>query len=245
MGVIGAGRVGAVLAAALRAAGHEIVSAAGESDASRRRADALLPGVPLDKPTAVARACDLLLLTVPDDMLDNVVTMLSASGAIRPGQVVVHTSGRQAGGSRAAVLVGARPIAMHPAMAAAVKLPHHGSIGNVNKELLAAVETPRWLISTNGANFSHPHTATAELVAGCHSGAEYFCNYRVPSTDAFADSKRPARWRVHYAGDNRVESGPAGGIAIDLDRPRGGSGRISSSASRAMPRRRQKRRIAG
>ena len=54
MGVIGAGRVGAVLAAALRAAGHEIVAAAGESDASRGRAAALLPGVPLVKPTAVA-----------------------------------------------------------------------------------------------------------------------------------------------------------------------------------------------
>ena len=94
VGVIGAGRVGAVLAAALRDAGHEIVAAAGESDASRNRIAALLPGVPVEKPTAVARACDLLLLTVPDDMLPNVVTMLSASGAIREGQYVVHTSGR-------------------------------------------------------------------------------------------------------------------------------------------------------
>jgi predicted short-subunit dehydrogenase-like oxidoreductase (DUF2520 family) len=117
VGVIGAGRVGAVLAAALRAAGHEIVAAAGESDASRHRAEALLPGVPLDKPTAVARACDVLLLTVPDDMLDNVVTMLSASGAIRSGQVVVHTSGRHGlAVLDAATAVGARPIAMHPAM---------------------------------------------------------------------------------------------------------------------------------
>ena len=74
--------------------GHEIVAAAGESDASRQRAAELLPGVPLDKPTAVARAADVLLLTVPDDMLDNVATTLSAAGAIRRGQVVVHTSGR-------------------------------------------------------------------------------------------------------------------------------------------------------
>jgi len=65
----------------------------------------------------VARSCDLLLLTVPDDMLPNVVAVLSASGAIRPGQYVVHTSGRHG----LAVLedaraVGARPVAMHPAM---------------------------------------------------------------------------------------------------------------------------------
>ena len=80
--MIGAGRVGAVLAAALRDAGYEIVAAAGESDASRNRIAGLLPGVPVMKPSAVARSSDLLLLTVPDDMLANVVTMLSASGAI-------------------------------------------------------------------------------------------------------------------------------------------------------------------
>ncbi len=57
VGVIGAGRVGSVLAAALREAGHEVVSAAGESDASRHRIADLLPGVPVAKPTAVARAC--------------------------------------------------------------------------------------------------------------------------------------------------------------------------------------------
>ena len=83
IGVVGAGRVGAVLAAALRASGHEIVSAAGESTASRDRIAALLPGVPGGKPTDVARNCDLLLLTVPDDMLENVVTTLVGAGAIR------------------------------------------------------------------------------------------------------------------------------------------------------------------
>jgi predicted short-subunit dehydrogenase-like oxidoreductase (DUF2520 family) len=117
VGVIGAGRVGAVLAAALRARGHVIVSVAGESDASKRRAADLLPGVPVAKPTAVARACDVLLLTVPDDMLENVVTQLAASGAIRSGQLVVHTSGSH--GLRvleAATRLGARPVALHPAM---------------------------------------------------------------------------------------------------------------------------------
>lgn len=117
VGVIGAGRVGSVLAAALRAAGHEIVSVAGESDASRRRIDALLPGVPIEKPTSVARHCDLLLLTVPDDMLPNVVKVLSDSGAIRAGQVVLHTSGRHGlAVLEDARVVGALPVALHPAM---------------------------------------------------------------------------------------------------------------------------------
>lgn len=117
IGVVGAGRVGAVLAASLRRAGHEIVAAAGESTASRSRMETLLPGVPRRKPTAVAKSCDLLLLTVPDDMLGNVVSTLAGAGAIRPGQYVVHTSGRHG----LAVLeparrMGAHVIAMHPAM---------------------------------------------------------------------------------------------------------------------------------
>jgi predicted short-subunit dehydrogenase-like oxidoreductase (DUF2520 family) len=117
IGVIGAGRVGAVLAVALREAGHEVVAVAGESNASRTRIETMLPGVHVDKPTAVARAADVLLLTVPDDVLDNVVRMLVGAGAIHAGQYVVHTSGRHG----LAVLdpareVGARPVAMHPAM---------------------------------------------------------------------------------------------------------------------------------
>lgn len=117
VGIVGAGRVGAVLGAALQAAGHEIVAVAGESDASRGRIADLLGGVRIDKPSVVARSCDLLLLTVPDDSLENVVTMLAASGAIRTGQVVAHTSGAHG----LAILdparqVGARTVALHPAM---------------------------------------------------------------------------------------------------------------------------------
>lgn len=117
IGVVGAGRVGAVLAAALRAAGHEIVAVAGESPASRTRIETLLPGVEVGKPTAVARACDLLLLTVPDDMLENVAAMLTASGAIRPGQYVAHTSGRHGlAALEPAAAHGAHVLALHPAM---------------------------------------------------------------------------------------------------------------------------------
>lgn len=117
LGVVGAGRVGAVLSAALRAAGHEVAAAAGESQASLDRIATLLPGVRVDKPTAVARSCDLLLLTVPDDMLGNVVTMLAASGALHPGQYVAHTSGRHGLGVLAPALgAGGRVLALHPAM---------------------------------------------------------------------------------------------------------------------------------
>ncbi len=116
-GVVGAGRVGAVLAAALRAAGHEIVSVAGESPASRRRIDALLPGVPVQRPAEVARSCDLLLVTVPDDAVRPVVEALAEEGAISAGQYVVHASGRLGPAAlQPAADVGAHVLALHPAM---------------------------------------------------------------------------------------------------------------------------------
>ncbi|MGN6160192.1 MAG: Rossmann-like and DUF2520 domain-containing protein [Marmoricola sp.] len=117
VGVIGAGRVGAVLAAALRAQGHEIVAVAAESTLSRERAHTLLSGVPICKPTEVARRSELLLLTVPDDMLANVATQLVGAGAIQPGTRVVHTSGRHGQAAIDVVRsVGAHPMAVHPAM---------------------------------------------------------------------------------------------------------------------------------
>jgi len=117
IGVIGAGRVGAVLGAALAAAGHEVVAASGNSAASRTRIETLLPAVTVAPPRDVARACDLLLLTVTDDTLAGLVDDLVASGSIRAGQVVVHTSGRHGTAVLApAAAAGAAVLALHPAM---------------------------------------------------------------------------------------------------------------------------------
>jgi predicted short-subunit dehydrogenase-like oxidoreductase (DUF2520 family) len=117
IGVIGAGRVGAVLAAALRAAGHDIVAVSGRSAGSRTRAETLLPGVPVQPPAAVARAADLILLTVPDDVLPVVVDELAATGVVGPEHTVVHTSGRHGIAILGPVAAaGAGVAALHPAM---------------------------------------------------------------------------------------------------------------------------------
>lgn len=117
IGVVGGGRVGAVLAAAFRAAGHEVMAASGSSAASRTRVETLLPGVAVVSPREVARSCELLLLTVPDDDLAALVDRLVACGAVRRGQVVVHTSGRHGTAVLApAASVGAAVLALHPAM---------------------------------------------------------------------------------------------------------------------------------
>ncbi|NKX55085.1 Rossmann-like and DUF2520 domain-containing protein [Arthrobacter mobilis] len=117
IGVVGAGKVGAVLGAALRAAGHAVVGVSAVSAASRERAAVLLPGVPvLPVPEVVERA-ELVLLAVPDDALPDLVSGLAGTGAWQPGQLVVHTSGRHGTGVLApARAKGAIPLAIHPAM---------------------------------------------------------------------------------------------------------------------------------
>ncbi len=117
VGVVGAGRVGVVLAAALARAGHSVVAVSAVSAASVRRVEALLPGIPRVSPTEVVSRADLALLTVPDDVLPGLVDGLVAAGVVRRGQLVAHTSGRY--GARvldAATHVGALPLALHPAM---------------------------------------------------------------------------------------------------------------------------------
>jgi predicted short-subunit dehydrogenase-like oxidoreductase (DUF2520 family) len=117
VGVIGVGRVGGVLGAALQQAGHQVVAASAVSDASRRRAEALLPGTPLHDPPGVMRAAELALLAVPDDVLPGLVEGLVADGAVRPGQLLVHTSGAHGVAVLdAATRVGALPLALHPVM---------------------------------------------------------------------------------------------------------------------------------
>jgi Uncharacterized conserved protein len=117
VGVVSAGRVGAVVGAAWSAAGHRVTATSGVSRASLERAAALLPGVPLKAPDEVVAGADLALLAVPDDVLPGLVRGLAAAGSFRAGQIVVHTSGAHG----VAVLApaaehGVLPLALHPVM---------------------------------------------------------------------------------------------------------------------------------
>lgn len=117
VGVISAGRVGAVLGAALRSAGHHVVGAHAVSTDSQDRAETLLPGVPVLEIPEILRRAELILLAVPDDVLGDLVSGAAEAGHFQPGQLVIHTSGRYGTGILApAEQAGAVTLAIHPAM---------------------------------------------------------------------------------------------------------------------------------
>lgn len=117
VGIVGAGRVGAVIGAALARTGHRIVGASGVSEDSLNRIDSLLPGVPRLEVEDVVRGSEIVFLTVPDDALAELAAGLQAVGAWRPGQIVVHCSGRHGlAVLEAAAPAGVIPMAIHPAM---------------------------------------------------------------------------------------------------------------------------------
>ena len=117
VGVIGAGRVGTVLGAALARAGHRLTAVSAVSQRSLAAVERMLPGVPVRRPPEVMEAADLVLLTVPDDVLPGLVAGLAATGAEVTGRLLAHASGRHG----LAVLdpatrQGALPLALHPVM---------------------------------------------------------------------------------------------------------------------------------
>jgi predicted short-subunit dehydrogenase-like oxidoreductase (DUF2520 family) len=117
VGIISAGRVGTALGVALERAEHVVVGCSAISAASLRMAERRLPDTPVLPIPDVADRAELLLLTVPDSELPGLIRGLAATGAVRRGTIVVHTSGANGVGLLAPLTEqGVMPLAIHPAM---------------------------------------------------------------------------------------------------------------------------------
>jgi len=113
VGIVGPGRAGLGLALALAKASVRVLGVHG------RRPRAVPGGVRLTVgpvPPWLAEA-DVVLLAVGDDALAGLVADLAGSGAIRPGQVVLHLSGARSSDVLAPLAeLGAATGSMHPLM---------------------------------------------------------------------------------------------------------------------------------
>jgi hypothetical protein len=73
-----------------------------------------------------------------------------------------------------------------------VKLSHHGSNANLSTGMLQLIDCRRFLVSTNGENFSHPdHSAIAKVIRASDGPVTFYCNYRTVRTEPWA-KKGPA-----------------------------------------------------
>jgi predicted short-subunit dehydrogenase-like oxidoreductase (DUF2520 family) len=181
--VIGAGRVGAVLGAALRAAGHDLVAVSARSPQSRARAASLLPDVALHTPEEVARLSSLVLLALPDDVLADPagpVADLVASGALGEGQLVVHTSGRHGLNVLApAARAGAVTLAVHPAQTfggTAADLPRLHGVAYGVTALGRHWSLAEWLVEELGGV---PVSVPEQLRSLWHAGLAHGANHLV------------------------------------------------------------------
>ena len=98
----------------------------------------------------------------------------------------------------------------------AFKLPHHGAGANLSPELLALVESDRFLFSTNGAIYKHPDFAAVAriLKRGTGPTPTLIFNYRSDTTSVWEGLPElpdaPAAKLIFLTND-------AGGAVIDLE----------------------------
>lgn len=93
------------------------------------------------------------------------------------------------------------------------KISHHGSKGTTNRELIEAVDCRRFVFSSNGSNYGHPHPeAVSRVITGAGDGAELIFNYNSTSNSIWsAAARRPGPYRFQA-----IYPSSGGGITIDL-----------------------------
>jgi hypothetical protein len=82
-----------------------------------------------------------------------------------------------------------------------VKLPHHGSENNVNRELVSRIAAEHWLFSSDGTYFDHPDPeAVARVVTAAPERPRLVFNYRTKRTAIWDDPdlQRTHRYRTAY-----------------------------------------------
>jgi len=91
--IIGAGKVGTAMGYLLRSAGYAIVAVTDRNPAAAEKCLSYTGGKLYAHPSEAANAANMILITTPDDEIAGICTTLSDTGAISPGDKVVHMSG--------------------------------------------------------------------------------------------------------------------------------------------------------
>jgi predicted short-subunit dehydrogenase-like oxidoreductase (DUF2520 family) len=161
--VVGPGRVGTLVGTALARSGHRVAAVAGGSAAARARLAELVAGVrPYDDVAEAVRGSELVVLSVPDDAIAEVVTDLARADAFAEEQRVVHLAGSQGlAPLRLAAAGGARVAACHPAMTVPV--------GSTDPDLLVGVA---WAVTASVRDRGWAWDLVTDLGGDAHDVAD-------------------------------------------------------------------------
>ncbi|MGC7367170.1 DUF2520 domain-containing protein [Mycobacteroides abscessus subsp. abscessus] len=212
VGIISAGRVGTALGVALETAGHFVVACSAVSEASRRRAEQRLPESQILPAQEVAPRAELLILAVPDHELAALVAGLAATGSVRPGTIVVHTSGANG----IAILdpltaLGCMPLAIHPAMTFAggdediERLPNSCFGITAADEIGYAIGTAL-VLEIGGEPFRVREDARTLYHAALAHGSNHVVTLVLDAVEAL----RSALWGQELLGQETIGDGPGG-----------------------------------
>src|SRR6476620_733486 len=214
VGIISAGRVGTALGVALERADHVVVACSAVSAESRRRAAQRLPDTLIRPINEVAANAELLILAVPDAELTSLVAGLAATGAVKPGTIVAHTSGANG----IAILgpladLGCVPLAIHPAM----------TFTGADEDIARLTDTCFGVTAADEIGYAiaqslvleiggEPFRVREDARALYHAALAHASNHLVTVVSDALEALRAALWGSELLGQETVGDAP-GGIA--------------------------------
>jgi len=188
--IIGAGRVGSSVGFLLNRAGYAVSSVA-----ARRRESAEQAAIFIGAGTAttdIAQAAgqaDLVFITTPDRVIEEVCTTIAKAGVLKPGVLVIHMSGAHSLGLLdGAKKAGANRAVLHPLQSLASKeqgiktLP--GSYFRIEADAEALIAARDVVKALGGIELVMPKWSSDEESAALyHAGAVAVSNYFVALVD--------------------------------------------------------------
>lgn len=212
VGIISGGRVGTALGAALERADHVVVACSAISSTSRRLTERRLPDTLVLPVPEVADNAELLLLAVPDAELPGLVGGLAATGSVRRGTIVAHTSGANGLAVLAPLAAqGCVPLAIHPAMTFTGAEEDLARLADTCFGITAADETgyaiaQSLVLEMGGEPFGVPEHARVRYHAALAHGSNHIVTLIADAVDAL----RSALSGQELLGQELVDDAPGG-----------------------------------
>jgi predicted short-subunit dehydrogenase-like oxidoreductase (DUF2520 family) len=212
VGIISAGRVGTALGVALERAEHVVVACSAVSSASLLRAERRLPDTRVLPVDEVAHNSELLILAVPDAELASLVSGLASTGAVKPGTIVVHTSGANGIAILARLAErGCLPLAIHPAM----------SFTGADEDITRLADTCFGITAADEIGYAiaqslvleiggEPFRVREDARALYHAALAHASNHIVTIVADATEALRTALWGQELLGQETVGDAPGG-----------------------------------